>query len=141
MDYNIEIEKIKQELITLGFTQEKIEELLKLALEEITDIALVEIRDKDITAIEEVGNTLSSTTSSPEEVVNNIATLLKTAYGENSEEARGKLMYEYLLSTLDEARKAKDLVNRYQAGDPTAVATINANKDDPEVQEIINTGI
>jgi hypothetical protein len=38
--------------------------------------------------------------------------------------------------TVEITKKSKDLFDRYQQGDPTAVATIQSNMGDPDVQAI-----
>ena len=48
------------------------------------------------------------------------------------------MLYEYLKDTLEATNKTKDLLTRYQAGDPTAVAAIESQKDNPQVQEVMN---
>ena len=52
MDYATEIEKIRQELFSLGLTEEKYNELLNLAAEEMMDSALGELQDKDLTVLQ-----------------------------------------------------------------------------------------
>ena len=46
MDYITEIENIKQQLLSLGLTEEKYNELLNLVAEEMMDSALVNYRRK-----------------------------------------------------------------------------------------------
>ena len=47
------------------------------------------------------------------------------------------MLADYLNLTIEETKSVKDLLQRYQAGDPTAIAAIEAQKDNPELEELI----
>lgn len=135
MDYTVEIEKIKNELMSLGFTEKKYNELTELAAEEVLDIALLDLQKKDENTFNTLDQNLKENISSKEEAENNIQEIFKAAYGEEAENTKVKLVYEYLQGALEQAKNTKDLLQKYQAGDPTAVATINTNKDNPDIQD------
>lgn len=137
MDYATEIEKIRQELFSLGLTEEKYNELLNLAAEEMMDSALGELQDKDLTVLQNLEKQLLPEITTLEEANKNIDLIFNTAYGEQAEMKKQELLYDYLKDTLEATKKTKDLLTRYQAGDPTAVAAIESQKDSPEVQEIM----
>ena len=52
MDYITEIENIRQQLFSLGLTEEKYNELLNLAAEEMMDSALSELQEKDLEVLQ-----------------------------------------------------------------------------------------
>lgn len=58
MDYTQQIEAAKQELLSLGFTEEKYNKLLELALEELVDNALNELQEKDMEALQNLESKL-----------------------------------------------------------------------------------
>ncbi len=132
MDYTQEIENIRQQLFSLGFTEEKYEELLSLAVEEIMNSALADLQDKDLAILEELEKNLIEEPSTIEEASKNIDLIFSAAYGDQAEETKQKMLLEFLNDTLQQTRTTKDLVQRYQAGDPTAIASIEANKNTPE---------
>jgi len=136
MDYLSKIEEVKQELLSLGFTEDKYNELLELAIQEAIDITLVDLREKDDVVVQELEQNLKKDIAQEEDAKSNIDLIFTTTYGEKAEEMKSKLVFEYLETALEETKKAKDLFERYQSGDPTAVATINANKDNPEIEEL-----
>jgi len=137
MDYKTESEKLKQELLNLGFTEDKFQQLLELAAEEALDIAVLDLSKKDASVLEALEKRLSEEVNSIEVANQNIDMIFYAAYEDRAEDMKSQLILEYLEITIEETKKAKDLFERYQAEDPTAVSTINANKDNPELQEIL----
>lgn len=138
MDYTQEIENAKQQLFSLGFTDEKYEELLALATEEIMEQALADLQEKDLESLEELERNLVEEPEDIDEATTNIDLIFATAYGQQANETRQKMLLEYLNQTIQQTKVTKDLLERYQAGDPTAIATIEANKNTPEAIEIAN---
>ncbi len=132
MDYTQQIENTKQQLFSLGFTEEKYEQLLDLAVEEMMNAALAELQDKDLELLEELEKNLVAEPTTIEEATKNIELIFSTAYGDQANETRQRMLLEYLNTTLEQTKATKDLLQRYQAGDPTAIATIEANKNSPE---------
>ncbi len=72
-----------------------------------------------------------------EEANQNLQKIFTAAYGEQAEQMKQKMLLEYLNHVVTETTTTKDLLTRYQAGDPTAVAAIESNKNNPEVQEFV----
>lgn len=137
MDFTQQIEEIKQKLFSVGFTEEKYNELLQLASEEIMEEALNELQDKDVAILESLESNLIEEPKTLEDANRNIQLIFSTAYGNQAEQTRQRMILEYLNDTLQQTIATKDLLQRYQAGDPTAVASIESNKNNPEVQEFI----
>lgn len=137
MDFNQQIEEAKQKLLSLGFTQEKYNELMDLAAEEMMDEALTELQERDLQVLETLEKDLIGEPKTMEEANQNIHLIFNAAYGEQAEQMKQKLLLEYLNSVITETATTKDLLTRYQAGDPTAVAAIESNKNNPEVQEFV----
>lgn len=137
MDFNTELEGIKQKFLSMGFTEEKYNELLEMAAEEMMDTALMDLQEKDILLLEQLEKNLVAEPTTAEEANKNIGLIFTTAYGEKAEETRQKMLLDYLNTTLEQTNSVKDLLQRYQEGDPTAIAAIEAQKDNPDVQEFV----
>jgi len=136
MDYETQLQNARQKLSELGFSEEKYNQLMELAAEEIMDTALADLQEKNLEALEELENNLVAEPNSIEEANTNIRLIFSAAYGEQAEDTKQKMLLEYLNMTIQETVAAKDLLQRYQAGDPTAIAVIEANKDNPDAQEL-----
>lgn len=132
----MQLQNAKQKLLELGFTEEKYNELMELAAEEIMDAALADLQEKDLEALEELEKNLIDQPTTIEEANSNIQLIFSAAYGEQAEETKQKMLLEYLDMTIQETAATKDLLERYQTGDPTAIAVIEANKDNPDAQEL-----
>ncbi|MGI6484539.1 MAG: hypothetical protein ACOX0R_02870 [Candidatus Dojkabacteria bacterium] len=137
MDFTQQIENIKQQLLSLGFTEEKYNELLNLAAEEMMDNALETLQEKDLEELQNLESQLIPEVSTPEEANKNIALIFTAAYGDKAEEMRQKMLLDYLNITVEQTKSTKDLLERYNAGDPTAIAAVEAQKDNPDVQEFV----
>lgn len=137
MDYNTELENAKQKLLQLGFTEEKYNQLLELAAEELIDRALIDLQEKDLPLLEELERNLVPEPTNIEEANKNIELIFVSAYGEQAELKRQEMLMEYLNTTIQQTITTKDLIERYQAGDPTAIATIESSKNHPDVQEVL----
>ena len=137
MDFTQQIENIKQQLLSLGFTEEKYNELLNLAAEEMMDNALETLQEKDLEELQNLESQLIPEVSTPEEANKNITLIFTAAYGDKAEEMRQKMLLDYLNITVEQTKSTKDLLERYNAGDPTAIAAVEAQKDNPDVQEFV----
>lgn len=133
----MDIENLKNELRALGFTEEKLNQLLDLAAEEILDIALNDLEaNVDDATMEELANTMSTQPSDATEATKRINMVFEKAYGANAEYKKVELISNYLKQAIEETKAAKDLYARYQAGDPAAVAQVKAQEGNPDVQAI-----
>lgn len=137
MDNTQQIEAAKQELLSLGFTEEKYNKLIELALEEMVDNALNELQEIDLEGLQKLESQLIPEVKSLEEAEKNLELIFSAAYGEKANETKQQMLLDYLFMTIEETKAAKDLLQRYQAGDPTAIAAIEAQKDNPELEELM----
>ena len=130
-------EQLKQQLRDLGFEEGKLNQLLDLAVEETIDYALNELKaDENAAILDELSNEMSMDVNTPEAAKANIDLIFSKLYKENAESKKFELLNAYLEETIELAKNAKDLMQRYAAGDPTAIATVQANVNDPEAQAI-----
>ncbi len=137
MDPKTEFETLKQELMDLGFTQDKLDELLMLATEEIIDRTLDTLeQSEDDTKLEELANMLETQPNNEEEAIERLNKVFSAAYGDDVENKKLELLNTYLKETIQATKDTKDLLRRYQDGDPTAVAAIESNMQDPDAQKI-----
>lgn len=138
MDYNVEIESVKQELRSLGFTDDKLNQLLDLAAQEAIATAMDDLKEADDQTLEELSLNMQTEPTNDTDAVNQINMVFQKAYEDNYENKKLELIYQYLKQTTEETKAAKDLYTRYQAGDPTAIATIKAQEGNPEAQKIMD---
>jgi len=135
----MEIEQLKSELKMLGFTDEKLNELLELAAQEALDTALEDLEaNVDDATMEELANLMANQPINAADATNKLNTIFEKAYGSGAEMKKQELVCDYLRQVIEETKQAKDLYARYQAGDPTAVALIKAQEGNPDVQKIMD---
>jgi DNA-binding transcriptional MerR regulator len=134
---NTDLQQSIDELKSLGFENDKINQLLDLAAEEALDVALDEIDEKlNDQELEELSKQLEKPIQTKEDAKDKLDLIFNKVYGENSENKKLELINKYMRETIEITKKSKDLFDRYQQGDPTAVATIQSNMGDPDVQSI-----
>lgn len=139
MDFKTEFDNLKNELIGLGFSEEKFNELLNLAVEEAIDIALNDAEEKlDDSAMEQLSIDMDRQINSKEEATSQINMLFQKVYGTESESKKFEFINQYLRETVELTKKSKDLAQRYMQGDPTAVAAVRSNLDNPSTKEVEN---
>lgn len=136
MDYLQQLEQLKKDFIEVGLTEDVFEKLQSLALEESLDRAMGDIPEEKMN--EEEMKALAKRDIKTEEDFKTLYDAVFTkAYGEEEGKKKSvEFIIEYLKESLEIAKQSKDLAQRYQAGDPTAVATVQANIDNPDVKEI-----
>ncbi len=136
MDYLQQLEQLKKDFLEVGLTEETFEKLQSLALEESLDRAMGEMPDEYMND-EEMKVLAEKEIKTEEEFRNLYDTIFTKVYGEEQGKIKSiEFIIEYLKESLEIAKQSKDLAERYQAGDPTAVATVQANIDNPDVKEI-----
>ena len=135
----MDIEQIKNELRTLGFTEEKLNQLVELAAEEALHTAIEDLQaTASDSTLEELAKTLENPPISKEDASSKLDSIFEGAYGLNAENKKEELVLNYLRQTIEDTKKTKDLYNRYQSGDPVAIATIKAQEGNPDVKEILD---
>lgn len=140
MDTNQQIEDIKNQLRAEGFDEEKLGKLIDLAAEECLDIALQDLENNaSDEVLEQLGSEPDTEIQTKEEAMDRVAKVFVAAYGENADQKKLEMMLAYLQDTLEQTKKAKDLLQKYEAGDPSAVAQVKAQEGNPDVQEILKS--
>ncbi len=139
MDYTTEIENVKSQLKQIGFDDEKLNQLMDLAAEEILQDTVDTLGETaDDATLEMVAQEMEKQVTTQEEVIARINMIFEKAFGTEAENKKNEFLLNYLKQTLEDTTKAKDLYNRYQAGDPSAVATIKAQEGNPDVQKVVD---
>jgi len=139
MDYSIEIQNLKNELKTLGFDDDKINQLLDLAAEDLIEEALDYLAEyTDEETLDTLANEMKKDVSTTQEAQIRLNMIVEKAYGTQAEEKKSEFLYNYLKAVVDDTKKAKDLYDRYQSGDPSAVVAIKAQEGNPDAQQIID---
>ena len=138
MDTAQQIEKVKAQLREVGFNEEKLNQLLDLAVDEVVDIALTDLENNaSDEVLEGLASQQDTDVQTPEEAMQRVQMVFEAAYGENAEQKKLDLILAYLQDTLNQTIQAKDLLQRYQQGDPTAVAQVKAQEGNPDTQKIL----
>ncbi len=133
----MDIDNIKNELRTLGFTEDKLNQLMDLAAEEALAITIEELQTTaSDEVLEDLAKTFEKEPTNEADATAKLNMVFDKAYGPNANAKKEELILTYLKETLEDTKKAKDLYTRYQAGDPSAVATIKAQEGNPDVQKI-----
>jgi len=133
----MDIEQLKSELRALGFTEDKLNQLMDLAAEEAIDIALNDLEaNVDDATMEELANAMDNQPTDVADATSKLNMVFEKAYGQGAEAKKQELVVNYLKQAIEETKAAKDLLTRYQAGDPTAVAMVKAQEGNPDVQKI-----
>lgn len=139
MDYTTEIENVKNELKAIGFDDIKLNQLMDIAAEEILQMAIDDLGESaDDATLEMVAQEVDKPVTTPEEATSRMSLIFDKAYGTEAENKKNEMLLNYLKQTLEATKSAKDLYNRYQAGDPSAVATIKAQEGNPDVQKVVD---
>lgn len=139
MDSKVEFDSLKNELIGLGFSEEKFYELLDLAIEEAIDIALNDLEENvDDSTMEQLSIDMDKQVNSKEEAMSQINMVFQKVYGTEAENKKLEFINQYLKETIELTKKSKDLAQRYMQGDPTAIAAIRSNMDNPNTKEVEN---
>jgi hypothetical protein len=132
----MDIEQLKSELRALGFTEDKLDQLMDLAAQEVLGIALEDLSNTaDDATLDEMAQMVES---SSEDAAKKLNMIFEKAYGPNAENKKVELLTTYLRSVIEDTKKAKDLYARYQAGDPAAIAMVKAQEGNPDVQKIVD---
>lgn len=138
MDTAQQIESVKAQLTEVGFDEEKLNQLLDLAAEEAIDIAMEDLQTTaSDEVLEQLATEVDQEVQTPEEAISRINKIFETAYGVDAETKKLNMILAYLQDTLDQTIQAKDLLKRYESGDPTAVAQVKAQEGNPDTQEIL----
>lgn len=138
MDTKQQIEEIKTQLKAEGFDDNKLNQILDLAAEEALDTALQDLgNNASDEMLEQLANEQDTQIQTKEEAMSRIEKVFSAAYGDNAQQKKLELILSYLKETLEQTKQAKDLYNRYQAGDPTAVAQVKAQEGNPDIEEVM----
>jgi acyl-homoserine lactone acylase PvdQ len=134
---NNEFEQLKQELLSLGFDADKFNELLDIATEEAIDITMEKLsQNLSDEELDSITKELEKPLNNKDDATQRINMLFQKAYGDNAENKKLELINSYLRKTLNLTKESKDLLERYQQGDPKAVANVQSHADDPDVKDI-----
>ena len=112
---------------------------MDIAAEEILQMAIDDLGESaDDATLEMVAQEVDKPITTAEEAVSRMSLIFEKAYGAEAENKKNEMLLNYLKQTLEATKSAKDLYNRYQAGDPSAVATIKAQEGNPDVQKVVD---
>ncbi|KKP57034.1 hypothetical protein A3K02_00195 [candidate division WS6 bacterium RIFOXYD1_FULL_33_8] len=137
MNPNIEFEELKKQLFELGFNEEKINQLLDLALEDAIDIVIADLSENaDESVLTQLEELIQTPINTQQEAIDRISQIFVKAYGDMAETKKFEYINQYLRDVIEDAKSIKEQMEKYQAGDPTAVAAVQSNIGDPDAQAI-----
>lgn len=137
MDYKNEYEQLKQRFRDLGFDEEKLNQILDLAVDETVDLAVADLSENlDEQVLAEIAEEIQKEIPDKEKAIKVLDMIFEKGYGENAEQKKYEYMNQYLRETLELAKNSKDLMEKYNQGDPTAVASVQANMNNPDTEDI-----
>lgn len=137
MDYKNEYESLKQQLKDLGFDDDRLNQILDLAAEEAIDFAIQDLSENlDEASLEEISNELQKEIPNKEKAVEILNLIFEKGYGTEAESKKYEYINQYLRETVELTKNSKDLMDKYNQGDPTAVASVQSNMTNPDAQEV-----
>jgi len=137
MDYKNEYEQLIQQLRDLGFDEEKLNQLLDLAIDETVDLAVSDLSENlDEQILAEIAEEIQKEIPDKEKAKKVLDMIFQKGYGEKAEQKKYEYMNQYLRETLELAKNSKELMDKYNQGDPTAVASVQANMNNPDTEDI-----
>lgn len=137
MDYKNEYESLKQQLKDLGFDDDRLNQILDLAAEEAIDFAIQDLNENlDEASLEEISNELQKEIPNKEKAVEILNLIFEKGYGTEAESKKYEYINQYLRETVELTKNSKDLMYKYNQGDPTAVASVQSNMTNPDAQEV-----
>lgn len=134
---NTNIEQKREELKSLGFTEEKINQLLDLATEEAIDIAVAEAGEKlSDEELESLAEEIDKPINNAQDATDRLNTIFQAVYKGQAENKKIELINNYLQDSIDMTKNMKNLAEKYAQGDPRAVANVKSNLNTPEAKRI-----
>jgi hypothetical protein len=134
---NTNIEQKKEELRSLAFTDEKINQLLDLATEEAIDIAVADAGEKlSNEELETLAQEIDKPIKNAQDATERLNAIFQAVYKDQAESKKIELIDNYLQDSIDMTKNMKNLAESYAKGDPRAVANVKSNLNTPEAKKI-----
>ncbi len=126
-----QIEKLKK----IGFTQEKIDEVIKLMGPDIEEIVFNDLIDKSTDEELNVFKDKLVAAGNEEEYKTVFNEVAQKAYGENWENKMDELWAEALNNIASDTLKIRDTYQKYMDGDPDTVAKVKEIENSQELKD------
>lgn len=140
MENNTEYNDLLDQLRQLGFDENRINKVLDLALEEMFDTAMEDLEiSENISNIDKIKEISQKPLVNPTDGIERMNEIFTIIYGEESEKKRYDFLVQYLKNIIDITKKAKEVMNKYNMGDPDTIQQVNNKLNTQEVQDILSS--
>lgn len=128
------IEKLKG----LGYTDEKLQELLPLVFDDVEEIIAFDFATVSTDAETAVYTAKIQQAKTAEEVKAVLIEMSRKAYGEAYEQKFDEILATELEKVAEMTSNIRQTYHKYMSGDPDTVAKINAAQNSPDVQATLS---
>jgi tyrosyl-tRNA synthetase len=135
------MENIKQQIKDLGFNDQQSEEILNLFSEEVLDAIFKDYASVTTNEDLSIMESRIKESKSPEHFEILIYEIAKTVYGEEADKEIQEMFTKLLNNFKQSIEDSKDLIQRYQQGDPNATELINTVKDSKMYEDLKTTDL
>ena len=127
------------ELKNLGFTKEKVEEIVKLGEKDMADSIIEDFAlNADEQVVNEYAKKFGQAQSDPQKLNTLLHEIIAIQYGqENILKKKEELLSQYLQSVIELAKQTKNVYQKYSQGDPNAAKIIEEAKKSPILQDFV----
>ena len=129
-------DKALEELKKLGYTDEKLKELLELLMADLQDQVLFDLAgvatDEDIDQYEKKASEARTKT----ELDQLLDQMARKAYGDNYKQRIEDIMVEMLNETAEQTKQVRKFYQDYMAGDPAAKKKYEELENSPEFKKM-----
>ncbi|MBN1618569.1 hypothetical protein JW887_04505 [Candidatus Dojkabacteria bacterium] len=130
-------EEVQEKLKQIGYTQEKIQELVELLAPEVEHSLFYDVAEK-LSDQDVEGYTQRIRQAQDKDAYNSIvAELAKIAYGEQYEAKMHDLFAQQLDQIAEQTLKMRSTYRKYAAGDPDTVKSVNDAANSEDVKKIM----
>lgn len=125
-----------QELKNLGFSEEQIEEILKIAEQDMLDTILEDFAfNAKEEVVQEYTKKFEESKSDSQKLTLLMKEIMEYQYGkDNIEKKKAEFFDRYLEDVLNLAKETKDLYNKYSQGDQETLQAVEETKKSPVTQ-------
>ena len=127
------------ELKNLGFTKDKVEEIVKLGEKDIADLIIEDFAlNADEKVVADYTKKFEQAQSDPQKLNVLLHEIMAIQYGqENILKKKEELLSQYLQNIIELAKQTRNVYQKYSQGDPNAIKIVEEAKKSPILQDFI----
>ena len=133
------LESLIKEMKDLGFSKEKVEEVISIAEKEIVDVIIEDFAlNADENIVQEYTQKFENAQKDSKKLQELLHEIMAHQYGqENIVKKKEELLSEYLQKVIELTKETKELQQKYSQGDSDAVQTVEEAKNSPILQDFV----